>query len=123
MGATDASPLRNFFFRCLMTNCSLMRPEVVDAKRRRAAVESLRAARVTLPRLSELAEPARTSSAVMSELNSVGPDEPDERNLWRVHWFNDASRTERGVLWAGGGGGGRRVRRAGEGGGDRRLLV
>jgi cysteine synthase A len=78
-----------------MNNLSLMRPEVVDAKRRRAAVESLRAARVTLPRWSELADPARISSAVISELNSVGPDEPDERNLWRVHWFNDASRTER----------------------------
>ena len=78
-----------------MTNLSLMRPEVVDGKRRRAAVESLRAARVTLPRWSELADPARISSAVMSDLKSVGPDEPDERNLWRVHWFNDASRTER----------------------------
>ena len=72
-----------------------MWPEVVDAKRRRAAVESLRAACVTLPRWSELADPARISSAVISDLKSVGPDEPDERNLWRVHWFNDASRTER----------------------------
>jgi len=64
-------------------------------KRRRAAVESLRAAGVTLPRWSELADPARISSAVISDLKSVDPDEPDERNLWRVHWFNDASRTER----------------------------
>src|SRR5437763_6221892 len=95
MWATHASPLRNFFFLCLMTSCALTRPEVVDAKRRRAAVESLRAARVTLPRWSELADPARISSAVISDLKSVGPDEPDERNLWRVHWFNDASRTER----------------------------
>src|SRR5437763_16162103 len=91
MWATHASPLRNFFFLCLMTSCSLMRPEVVDAKRRRAAVESLRAARVTLPRWSELADPARISSAVISDLKSVGPDEPDERNLWRARWFNHAS--------------------------------
>src|SRR5437588_4851049 len=95
MWATHASPLRSFSFLCLMTSCSLMRPEVVDAKRRRAAVESLRAACVTLPRWSELADPARISSAVISDVKSVGRDEPDERNLWRVHWFNDASRTER----------------------------
>src|ERR1700681_2477301 len=95
MWATHASPLRNFFFLCLIASCSPMRPEVVDDKRRRAAVESLRAAGGTLPRWSELADPARISSAVISDLKSVDPDEPDERNLWRVHWFNDASRTER----------------------------
>ena len=78
-----------------MSQLSLMRPEVVDGKRRRVAVESLRAARVTLPRWSELADPARISSAVISDLKSVGPDAPDERNLWRVHWFNDADRRNR----------------------------
>src|ERR1700736_5690602 len=95
VGGTHAAPLRNFFFLCLIASCSPMRPEVVDDKRRRAAVESRRAAGVTMPRWSELADPARISSAVISDLKSVDPDEPDERNLWRVHWFNDASRTER----------------------------
>src|ERR1700737_1946262 len=98
MWATHASPLRNFFFLGLMAGCSPMRREVVDDRRRRAAVESLRAAGVTLPRWSELADPARISSAVISDLKSVGPDQPDERNLWRVHWFNDAPRPERGFV-------------------------
>src|ERR1700730_17308216 len=97
MWATHASPLRNFFFLCLMASCSPMRPEVVDDKRRPAAVESLRAAGVTLPRWSELADPARISSAVISDLKSVGPDQPDERNLWRGRWFKAASRTGGGV--------------------------
>jgi cysteine synthase len=78
-----------------MMAASLMRPELVDARRRHAAVEALRAARVALPRWSELADPALISPAVAGGLKSVDPDAPDERNLWRVHWFNDAARRDR----------------------------
>jgi cysteine synthase len=78
-----------------MTPFSLVTPEVVDAKRRRAAVEALRAARVTLPSWAELADPNRIPPAVESSLNCVGPDEPNGKNLWRVHWFNDAERRHR----------------------------
>ncbi len=78
-----------------MTEPFLIRPDIVDGERRRAAVESLRAAQVTLPSWSELADPARIPSAIGSSLKSVGPDEPNAKNLWRVHWFNDADRRDR----------------------------
>ena len=47
----------------------------------------------TLPTWSELAEPGESSGA--PNLSAIGPDAPDPANLWRVHWFNDASRTRR----------------------------
>jgi cysteine synthase len=78
-----------------MTRPFLIQPEVVDDRRRRAAVESLRAAGVTLPTWSELANPALIPSSVEGALQSVGPDAPSGKNLWRVHWFNDAERRHR----------------------------
>src|SRR5438034_2673785 len=78
-----------------MTEPFLIRPDIVDGERRRAAVEGLRAAQVTLPSWSELADPARIPAAIVSSLKSVGPDEPDAKNLWRVHWFNDVDRRDR----------------------------
>src|SRR5258707_14805932 len=78
-----------------MTEPFLIRPEILDGDRRRRAVEGLRAAQVTLPSWSELADPARIPGAIVSSLKSVGPDEPDAKNLWRVHWFNDVGRRDR----------------------------
>src|SRR5262249_3705011 len=81
-----------------MTAPFLIRPEIYDGEGRRAAIECLRAAQVTLPTWSELADPARIPDAVETSLKSVGPDEPDAKNLWRVHWFNAANRTHRVAL-------------------------
>jgi cysteine synthase len=78
-----------------MTEPFLIRPDIVDGGRRRAAVECLRTAQVSLPSWSELADPARIPAAIASSLKSVGPDEPNAKNLWRVHWFNDADRRDR----------------------------
>jgi cysteine synthase A len=81
-----------------MTSSLLIRPEVVDASCRRAAVESLRTARVTLPSWRELADPVLIPAAAERTLKSVDPDAPDEKNLWRVHWFNNADRRDRTVV-------------------------
>jgi cysteine synthase len=81
-----------------MTSPFLIQPDVVDGERRRAAIEALRAAQVTLPTWSELADPALIPATVGSSLKSVGPDEPNGQNLWRVHWFNDADRRHRAAL-------------------------
>src|SRR6185312_13128574 len=78
-----------------MTAPFLIQPEILDGARRRAAVECLRAAQVTLPTWSELADPARIPAGVGTSLKSVGPDDPDAKNLWRVHWFNAADRKDR----------------------------
>src|SRR5258705_10278310 len=76
----------------------LIRPEALDGNRRRAAVECLRAAQVSLPTWSELADPTLISTTVASSLKSIGPDESNAKNLWRVHWFNDADRRDRVAL-------------------------
>jgi cysteine synthase len=76
-------------------NQFLIRPEVLDGKRRQSAVERLRAARVSLPTWSELADPALIPAGIGGTLATVEPDDPDRRNLWRVHWFNDADRRSR----------------------------
>ncbi|HEY6615773.1 MAG TPA: hypothetical protein VIZ32_14685, partial [Vicinamibacterales bacterium] len=70
-----------------------MRPIVVDQSRRRAAIRRLQQVHGTLPTWSELAEPVGSGGA--PNLSAIGPDAPDPANLWRVHWFNDASRTRR----------------------------
>src|SRR5260370_16664003 len=74
-----------------MTGRFLIRPEIVDAKRRRAAIECMRTAQVSLPTWSELADPARMPALIEASLKSVGPDEPDGRNLWRVPLFYGAA--------------------------------
>ena len=66
-------------------------PEIVDAGRRRAAIARLRQAKVTLPTWRELAHPADIAGAASPDLAPVDPDAPDAANLWRVHWFNDAT--------------------------------
>src|SRR5262245_45753580 len=78
-----------------MTEPFLIRPDIIDGGRRRAAGDCLRAAPVTLPSWSELADPARIPAAIASSLKTVGPGEPHAKNLWRVHWVHDAARRER----------------------------
>src|SRR5262245_20995826 len=73
----------------------VIEPEVVNAARRRAAVEHLRAACIHLPTWSQLADPAQISASVEKSLKSVDPDAPDRKNLFRVHWFNGTDRRSR----------------------------
>jgi cysteine synthase len=81
-----------------MTRSFLIQPEVVDRKRRQTAIENLHRAQVSLPTWSELADPALIPAEWESGLKSVGPDQPDGKNLWRVHWFNDADRRHRAAV-------------------------
>jgi cysteine synthase A len=70
-------------------------PEIADANVRARAVKRLRELRVTLPTLTELANPESIPERQQVTLSGVGPDEPLAANLWRVHWFNDEARTGR----------------------------
>jgi cysteine synthase len=47
---------------------------------------------VTLPTFAQLAEPETIPATIQSRLASVDPDAPDPLNLFRAHWYNDASR-------------------------------
>jgi len=69
--------------------------DIVDRGVYDNTVARCRAARTVLPTFAELADPARIAAATRAALAAVDPDAPDPRNLFRVHWYNDASR--RGV--------------------------
>ncbi|EJW12357.1 Cysteine synthase [Rhodovulum sp. PH10] len=69
-------------------------PEIVDPKRRSAAVARLRQIGRRLPTFSDLADPIAAGGRA-PDLKTVDPDAPDAANLWRVNWFNDESRTGR----------------------------
>ncbi|HJZ17165.1 MAG TPA: hypothetical protein VJ251_17280, partial [Stellaceae bacterium] len=66
---------------------------VVDATSRDRAVQWLRRAGARLPRFAELADPATIPQSRVAALHLVDPDRPDPANLFRVHWYNDRSRT------------------------------
>ena len=44
-----------------------------------------------LPTFAQLAEPRRIPAAALARLAGVGRNDADARNLWRVHWYNDAA--------------------------------
>ena len=66
--------------------------EIVDGAAYQRNVDRLKEARVTLPRIAELADPAALLSAKADEIEDADPDLPDARNLFRVHWHNGADR-------------------------------
>ena len=70
-------------------SCLLIDPVIQNRGRRAAAVKRLREVGQRLPTWSQLAAPEKSLS---DELNGVGPDDADPRNLWRVHWFNGPDR-------------------------------
>nr|WP_244108998.1 pyridoxal-phosphate dependent enzyme [Burkholderia anthina] len=67
-------------------------PEIVDEQVLDSTVRHLREAGIALSTLRQLAEPATMPAHRLAALASVAPDAADAANLWRVHWYNDASR-------------------------------
>ena len=65
--------------------------EVINSTARDRAVERCRQVGIRLPTFAELADPPSVGSA----LAGVDPDAADAANLWRVNWYNDASRAGR----------------------------
>ena len=68
--------------------------EVVDTTARDRAVERCRQVGIRLPTFAELADPPAGDAA----LAGVDPDAADAANLWRVNWYNDASRAGRAAV-------------------------
>ena len=66
--------------------------EIVDSAACERTIERFRDTGIRLPTISQLADPATISNDLRDDLAGVDPDSPDPRNLFRVHWHNDASR-------------------------------
>ena len=66
---------------------------VVDTAVRDRAAQSLRQGGARLPSFAELADPSSIPQSRVAALRLVDPDRPDPANLFRVHWYNDRSRT------------------------------
>ncbi|MEY3012313.1 MAG: hypothetical protein RIT45_1048 [Pseudomonadota bacterium] len=67
--------------------------DVVDATAVAHTVARLRERGVVLPRLSWLADPSTMPEALRASTAGVDPDAADPRNLFRIHWHNDAVRS------------------------------
>jgi cysteine synthase A len=76
----------------------LIEPKVVDRARRGSAIGRLRGLELLLPTWTELADPASSAASAPGTLDHVDPDAPSPANLWRIHWFNDATRKRRADL-------------------------
>jgi cysteine synthase len=57
-------------------------------------VERFRSAGVILPTFSQLADPGKIPERIREALGSVDPDAAHPLNLFRVHWYNGADRTQ-----------------------------
>ncbi len=71
---------------------------VVDEQALANTVDRFRERQIALPTLSQLADPSTMPAGVHEALANVGADDPDPKNLWRVNWYNDASRTGRAYV-------------------------
>ncbi|MBT8241006.1 MAG: pyridoxal-phosphate dependent enzyme [Acidimicrobiia bacterium] len=69
--------------------------EIVDHEALARTIERFRERNIVLPTFSQLADPTTLPEAVPAEIEDVGPDDADARNLWRVHWYNDDDRRNR----------------------------
>jgi cysteine synthase len=68
---------------------------VVDRDTYERTLKRFREAGVVLPTLGQLKDPGTIPASIKARLPSIDPDTAHPLNLFRVHWFNDASR--RGV--------------------------
>ena len=69
--------------------------DIVDRGVRDRAADRCRSLGVVLPTFAQLADPDLIPPETRGRLAAVDPDAPDPLNLFRVHWFNDASRAGR----------------------------
>ena len=69
-----------------------MEKAVVDRETYERTLARFREAGVVLPTLGQLKDPSTIPAAIRDRLPAVDPDTAHPLNLFRVHWFNDASR-------------------------------
>ena len=62
--------------------------EMADATVYDRAVQRFSENGIRLPTFAQLADPSTLPADAVAQLDGVDRDEPDPRNLFRVHWFN-----------------------------------
>jgi cysteine synthase len=72
--------------------------DVVDRQTYDAAVGWFGQAGIALPTFAQLATPEGIPAHIRERLKAVRPDDADQRNLFRVHWYNDRDRTGQTTL-------------------------
>ncbi len=65
---------------------------IVDSAVRQRTADRFRENGIALPTFAQLAEPRSIPESIRTALNGIDPDAPHALNLFRVHWFNDATR-------------------------------
>ncbi len=65
---------------------------LVDGEVYQRTLTRFREAGVVLPTFGELKDPSTIPPAIAKRLGAIDSDSPHPLNLFRVHWFNDASR-------------------------------
>ena len=66
--------------------------DLVDRDTYERTVARFREAEIVLPTFAELADPGKVPDRIREALASIDPDAPHPLNLFRVHWYDDASR-------------------------------
>jgi cysteine synthase len=66
---------------------------IVDQDVYDRTVKRFRDAGIRLPTFAELADPSQIPEPTRETASRARPDDPDPRNLFRVHWYNDGART------------------------------
>ncbi len=69
--------------------------EIIDPDVYERTVDRFRERSIALPTFAQLKDPSLVPDSVRVRLASVGPDEAHPLNLFRVNWYNDATRTGR----------------------------
>ena len=77
----------------MLTESPAEKGEIVDVQVLERTVARFRDEGIVLPTFAQLADPATIPPAITARLAAIGPDDAHPLNLFRVHWFNDASRT------------------------------
>ncbi len=78
----------------MLTNRLGRDSQVVDTRALDRTVERLRESKVVLPTFGQLATRGLVPPQVRAALAGVGADDADPLNLFRVHWYNGASRVD-----------------------------
>jgi cysteine synthase len=66
---------------------------VIDPEALTRTIGRFREREIVLPTFAQLSDPNLIPNSILRQLAKVGPDDRHPANLFRVHWYNDSSRS------------------------------